>query len=155
MDVAQIATAVGILGGIVVIGGGLLGLVAYAFLRRFDHERDLKQSEVFELTKEELDLYRARAERVPELEEKLEVLREEVGAAKAIASLDGKMSNELARINERIAASDERTSRADAWQAASNKALLDGVNALLGANHLEPVKVTPPPEPRRHGRGAD
>lgn len=153
MDIGQVGAAVGILGGIVVIGGGLIGLVAYAFLRRFDEERDEKQSEVFALTKEELELYRSRAARVPDLEEKLEVLREEVGAAKAIASLDGKLSNELARINERIAASDERTSRADAWQAASNKAIVEGINTLLAAEHRPPVQVTPPPETRRHGRG--
>lgn len=146
----QIGTVLAVIGGVMLVGGALIGLVAFAFIRKFDEQRDRKQGELMTLQQEELKIYRLRADRVPELEKQVEVLREEVGAAKAIAEHDGKTQQELGRIQERIAKHDERAARADAWQASKNDALIDGLNRLLAHYHEKPVVVASPPEPR-HG----
>lgn len=148
----ELNSAIAVAVGVMVVSSGLIGLVVFAFIRRFDQERDKKQGELMVLQKEELTLYRQRADRVPELQQQVEVLREEVGAAKAIAALDGKVTTELARINERIAAHDERARRADEHQAAANAALLEGINALLMHVDREPIRVQSAPGGPR-GRG--
>lgn len=149
----QAGVLIGVIGGVVVIGGGLLGLVAFAFIRRFDQERDAKQNDVMQLMREELDLHRQRAARVPELEQQVEVLREEVGAAKAIAEHDNRTQAELAKVQERIARHDERAARADAWQAAKNDALVEAVNRLLAQFHEKPVQITAPATEGHRGHG--
>lgn len=142
----QVGSAIAILGGVIVVGGGLLGLLAFAIMRKLDERKDTQTARILELTEKERDLYKGLAEQLPQMRTELAVLKDQVSGAKAVGELRRDVEGGFARIIESLASHERRAARSDAWQAAFNKGIVDGLNQLLAAQHREAVTVTPPPE---------
>lgn len=140
MSYAEVAQTVGIVGGILVIGGGLISVIFFALRRKWREEEGLREENLLKLTEQERDLYKRMADRVPELETQVKVLREEVGAAKAIAALEANMQAGFSKMAATLDAMDRRGQKHEERQARYDRGTIDGLNRLLAVAHEQPIR---------------
>jgi hypothetical protein len=137
----QAAQVIGILGGVIAIGSLMIGVLVYALRKKRAEDASTQADRVIDLANEELALLRARVGRMPELETQVKVLREEVGAARAIAQLEANMQAGFAKMAATLDAMDRRGQKADRWQARFNRGTVEGLNRLLVKAYEAPIQV--------------